>query len=146
MPFFILLQSVHAQTEADTIHALKKIKALGFPVISYTPETRTGYGIAGVATFRLGENPTATKPSQVSLGLGYTQNKQQLYYIPFTLYTNRNQYYIYGEAGYYKYNYYFYGIGAQEVPRELYSVDYPRMRLTVLRQWACFRNNKPSNK
>ncbi|MGI8951849.1 MAG: hypothetical protein ACR2FN_09730 [Chitinophagaceae bacterium] len=129
-----MFQFANAQTAADTIHRLKKVRVLGFPVVSYTPETRTGYGVAGVAIFRLGKNVLQTKPSQVSLGLGYTQNKQQLYYIPFTLYTNKNQYYIYGEAGYYKYNYYFYGIGTNEIPRELYGVNYPRIKLTGLKQ------------
>lgn len=126
--------ALKAQT-IDTLRQLKKIKVLGFPVVSYTPETRTGYGVAGVATFRLGKNVLHTSPSQVSIGIGFTQNKQQLYYLPFALFTNNNRYYIYGEAGYYKYNYYYYGVGQSEVPKELYGVNYPRMRLSVLYKW-----------
>ncbi len=109
---------------------------MGFPVVSYTPETRIGYGLAGVGIFRLGKNISETKPSEVSIGIGFTQNNQQLYYLPFTLYTNKNKYFIYGEGGYYKYNYYFYGIGENYIPRELYYADFPRIRLTALKQFA----------
>ncbi len=125
-----------AQSENDTLRNLEKIHVLGFPVISYSPETRTGYGVAGVATFRFGNDPLHTKPSQMSLGIGYTQNHQQLYYLPFQLYTNRNRYNIYGEAGYYKYNYVYFGIGTNEVPKETYDAEYPRIKLSVLHKWA----------
>lgn len=134
--------AAHAQQQAlainaDSIiaHKLKKFRVLGFPVLSYSPETRIAYGAAGIALFRFGNDPLHTSPSQVSLGIGFTQNKQQLYYVPFSLYTNRNKYNIYGEAGFYKYTYYYYGIGRHNIPRELYGADYPRIRLSVVRQW-----------
>jgi outer membrane protein assembly factor BamA len=135
LTFYIisLASFANAQNNADSLHKLKKIKALGFPVLSYTPETRVGYGVAGVGIFRLGNAPAETKPSQVSVGIGLTQNHQQLYYLPFTIYTNKNKYYIYGEAGYYNYNYYFYGIGQTPIPKELYYANYPRIRLTALK-------------
>ena len=120
----------------DSVPNLKRVKVLGFPVVSYSPETRIGYGAAGIVLFRLGNDPQHTSPSQVSIGLGYTQNKQQLYYVPFQLYTNRNKFNIYGEAGYYKYTYNYYGIGTQKVPKEVYSADYPRIRFSVLYKWA----------
>jgi hypothetical protein len=120
----------------DSTHNLKKVRVLGFPVISYSPETRIGFGVAGIALFRFGNDPKHTSPSQVSLGFGYTQNKQQLYYVPFQLYTNRNKFNIYGEAGYYKYTYYYYGIGTHTIPRELYAANYPRIRMSVLYKWA----------
>jgi hypothetical protein len=122
--------------KVDSVRNLRKLKVLGFPVVSYSPETRIGYGVAGIALFRFGNDPLHTAPSQVSLGLGYTQNKQQLYYVPFQLYTNRNKFNIYGEAGYYKYSYYYYGIGTNAIPRELYNADYPRIRISVLYKWA----------
>lgn len=129
-------QSNPQTIKVDTVRNLRKVRILGFPVVSYTPETRVGYGAAGIAIFRLGNDPLHTSPSQVSIGLGYTQNKQQLYYVPFQLYTNRNKFNIYGEAGYYKYPYYYYGIGRHTIPKELYSADYPRLRVSVLYKWA----------
>ena len=125
--------SASAQHSSDSLAKLKKIKVLGFPVVSYTPETRIGYGLAGVSIFRLGPDILNTKPSQVSIGIGLTQNHQELYYLPFTLYTNHNRFYLYGEAGYYRYNYYFYGIGENTEPRERYYADYPRIRLSAVR-------------
>ncbi len=119
----------------DTTHLLKKFRFLAFPAVSYAPETRIAFGIAGIALFRLGNDVKNTAPSQIGLGLGYTQNNQELFYMPFQVYTNRNMYNIYGEAGYYKYNYYYYGIGTHEIPRELYSANYPRIKISVLRKW-----------
>lgn len=135
----ILANSSKAQTatiKIDSVPNLKKFRFLGFPVVSYSPETRIGYGAAGIAIFRLGKEVMHTSPSQVSIGIGLTQNKQQLYYSNFQLYTNRNLYNIYGEAGYYKYTYYYYGIGEHQLPRELYGADYPRIRVSVLRKWT----------
>jgi hypothetical protein len=125
-----------ATIKIDSVPNLKKFRFLGFPVISYSPETRIGYGAAGIAIFRLGKDVMYTSPSQVSIGIGFTQNKQQLYYAPFQLYTNRNKYNIYGEIGYYNYTYYYYGIGEHQIPRELYAASYPRIRLSVLRKWT----------
>lgn len=129
-------QPAEQTIKIDSVRNLKKIKVLGFPVVSYSPETRIAYGAAGIILFRLGNDPQNTSPSQVSMGIGYTQNKQQLYYVPFQLYTNRNKFSIYGEAGYYKYTYYYYGIGTHTIPKELYLANYPRIRLSVLYKWA----------
>ena len=131
-----IINILSAQVSNDSlVHNLRKFRFYGVPVISYTPETRTAFGIAGFTTFRLGKDALHTNPSQVSIGYGYTQNKQQLAYTPFTLFTNRNTFNIYGEIGYYKYSYYYYGIGEHEVPKELYNANYPRIRLSGLRKW-----------
>ena len=133
---FCLINTISAQDANDSLtHSLRKLRFYGVPVISYTPETRTAFGIAGFATFRIGKDALHTNPSQVSIGYGYTQNKQQLAYTPFTLFTNRNWYNFYGEVGYYKYSYYYYGTGTHEVPKELYGADYPRIRISALRKW-----------
>lgn len=132
---FFCFNSLEAQNNYDStfIKKQKAIHFLGFPVLSYTPETRTGYGVAGTATFRFGKNVLNTKPSQASIGIGYTQNHQQLYYLPFQVFTNKNLYNIYGEIGYYKYNYIYFGVGQNEVPKETYDAEYPRIKLSVLR-------------
>lgn len=74
------------------------------------------------------------RPSNVQLLLAYTQNKQVLLFVPFQVFYDQNRYYVYGEAGYYKYAYNFYGVGQREVPTENYGVNYPRIRLNVLRR------------
>ncbi len=137
--FFAMLfcGQVKAQAlPADSIKALKKLHLLVLPAFSYSPETRFVFGAGGFAVFRMGNDVKYTSPSQVTAAIAYTQNKQQIYTTTFQLYTNKNIYNIYGEAGYYKYNYNYYGIGANEVPKEQYSANYPRIKITMLRKWT----------
>ena len=114
----------------------KRLAVIPLPLVYYTPETRLAYGAALTATlrFRRDAGLADARPSQVTLGVAYTQNHQLLLYLPFQLFYDHNRYYAYGEAGYYRYNYYFYGLGAHEVPRELYGVNFPRVRLNAFRR------------
>ncbi|MGD1844393.1 MAG: BamA/TamA family outer membrane protein, partial [Salibacteraceae bacterium] len=109
---------------------------IGIPVLYYSPETRWAFGAGGIYAFQLGESTTDTRPSQIRFGVVYTQEQQVLLYNQFRLFCNQNRYQVYGELGYYLYNYYFLGIGNDQDPdfEELYDVDYPRFRLTALRQ------------
>nr|WP_316930124.1 BamA/TamA family outer membrane protein [Hymenobacter sp. IS2118] len=119
---------------ADTVP--KRIALFPLPLVYYTPETRLAYGAAATATvrFRRDADFPAARPSQFTFGVAYTQNKQLLVYLPFQLFYDHNNYYAYGELGYYRYNYYFYGLGENEVPRELYGVNFPRVRLNAFRR------------
>lgn len=127
----------------------KQVSLFPFPVIYYTPETRFAYGAVVSATFRFTRDFARLKtdtissginrsdvprPSNVQLIAAYTQNKQVLLFMPFQVFYDRNKYYVYGEAGYYKYTYNFYGVGQRDVPPENYGVNYPRIRLNVLRR------------
>ncbi|MBO0936684.1 BamA/TamA family outer membrane protein [Fibrella sp. HMF5335] len=113
----------------------KRFSLLPLPVVYYTPETRFGYGFAPTATFRFrGDTGQNVRPSQVTLGAVYTQNKQLLLYLPFQIFYKNNRYFANGELGYYKYNYFFFGLGQREVPNELYGVDFPRIRVNVFRR------------
>lgn len=120
---------------ADTVHP-KRLALIPVPLVYYTPETRLAYGVAATATvhFRRDDRFAAARPSQFTLALAYTQNHQLLLYLPFQVFYDHNRYYAYGEAGYYRYNYYFYGVGQREVPRELYGVNFPRVRLNAFRR------------
>ena len=126
---------------------LKAVSLFPFPIVYYTPETRLAYGAVLSATFRFRRDqallradslppghPDRPRPSNVQLLGAYTQNKQILLVVPFQVFYDRNRYYIYGEAGYYRYNYNFYGLGQREVPAENYGVDYPRIRVNALRR------------
>ncbi len=119
------------------------------PVVYYTPETRFAYGVALSATFRFRRDYRLVKddttrairngsdrprPSNIQLIGAYTQNKQLLLFVPFQVFYDRNKYYFYGEAGYYKYSYNFFGTGEREVPAENYSVNFPRIRLNAFRR------------
>ncbi len=111
----------------------------GFPVVFYLPETNWSVGATGIYTFRMPQD-SSRYPSQLNLGIAYTLNRQFLLYLPFRLYLKKHI--VYGELGYYIYDYNFYGIGAQTLAsdEEVYGVRFPRVRLTALRQvseaWA----------
>lgn len=146
--FFGNLHPLLAQP-ADSVK--RPVSLFPFPIVYYTPETRLAYGLVLSATFRFrrdyqlvrtdsarsslilppGDRP---RPSNVQFLAAYTQNRQVLLFVPFQVFYDRNRYYVYGEAGYYRYNYNFYGLGEREVPAENYGVDYPRIRLNALRR------------
>ena len=124
---------------ADTIPLKQPPKHLALipvPIVYYTPETRLAYGAAATATvrFRRDDGFAAARPSQLTLAVAYTQNRQLLLYLPFQIFYDQARYYASGEAGYYRYNYYFYGAGQREVPRELYGVNFPRLRVNAFRR------------
>jgi outer membrane protein assembly factor BamA len=112
----------------------KRFNILPFPVLYYTPETRWAYGAALTSTFRFSGDSVNARPSQISLGIVFTQQKQSLYYLPFQVFLKNAEYYFYGEVGFYRYNYFYFGIGNQPVPKEMYGVDYPRVKLNLLKK------------
>lgn len=129
-----LLFATLLSTPADSILP-KRFSLLPLPVVYYTPETRFGYGFAPTATFRFrGDTGRSVRPSQVTVGAVYTQNRQLLLYLPFQIFYKNNLYFANGELGYYNYNYFFFGLGQREVPNELYGVNFPRLRVNVFRR------------
>ena len=124
--------TIHAQTKPVS----NKFSAFPFPIIYYAPETRLSFGMAGTATFRFNKDSSYVKPSNLLVGAAYTQNKQLLLYTQFQLFYDNNKYYVFGEAGYYKYSYFFFGTGTSEVPKELYEVNYPRIKINAAKQVA----------
>jgi outer membrane protein assembly factor BamA len=111
----------------------RRVSILPVPIVFYTPETRWAFGAAVTSTFRFKNDSSWAKPSQATIGLAYTQNKQILAYLPFQIFYKNNQYYAYGEVGYFKYNFFYYGIGNQDIKPEVYAVDFPRIKINVLK-------------
>jgi outer membrane protein assembly factor BamA len=116
----------------------RRVSLFPLPLVYYTPETRLAYGAAATATVRFGRDAgyADARPSQLTFGVAYTQNRQFLAYLPFQVFYARNTYYAYGEAGYYRYNYFYFGRGEQEVAPELFGVNFPRVRLNAFRRVA----------
>ena len=129
MSYLLLL--VCGTISAQTKDTAKRFSAFPFPVIYYAPETRFVYGVGGSATFRFRQDSETAKPSSIVAGAAYTQNSQVLLYTQFQLFYDNNKYYFYGEAGYYIYSYYYWGIGTHQTPKELYEVKYPRIKLNA---------------
>lgn len=110
------------------------------PVVYYLPETGLGFGAGGVVSFRLKNQAPSDKPSQIQVAASYTLQNQILLYFPYRLFWRNNKYLAYGELGYYKYTYNYYGIGAQTLAEdvETYDLTYPRIRASFLYQF--FKN------
>jgi hypothetical protein len=119
------------QTNADSTASQNSLIAV--PLVFLTPETSWGFGAAGVYTFRLKGEPATSRPSQLQLGGAYTLENQILAYLPFQLFWQDEAYNTYGELGYYRYTYFYYGIGNdfEDYEGELFDLAYPRVRLNV---------------
>jgi outer membrane protein assembly factor BamA len=114
----------------------KRYLFTGLPVLFYTPETRLAYGLSGICLFNFKSDSLRAPRSTISLSAVYTQNKQALFTLPFNLFIHNRTYMVYGELTYNKFNYNFYGVG-NSIPAnfvERYGVEFPRIRLTVLKK------------
>jgi len=132
LPFVILAQRKPKKVRDTT----KNLKITALPVIFYTPETALGFGGLGLATFRLKNELKTTRPSSIQLGLSYTTKKQLLIFAPFEIYKEEERWRVVGELGYYRFFYNFFGLGidSQVEDEEVYEVNFPRLRLSVLRE------------
>ena len=70
----------------------------------------------------------------MQLGFAYTLRKQLLFYVPFRLHLKNDHYRTYGEVGYYRYLYDFFGIGNEADGEETYFANFPRFRINVLKK------------
>jgi hypothetical protein len=124
-------------TRGDTPKKVKRNRFYGFPVFFYLPETRFGAGGAGIYSFRFRSDSTNARPSRLNIGFAVTQNRQLLLYLPYQLFPRNGEYNIYGEVGWYRYNFFFYGVGNEQAPDyvERYAVDFPRLRINALRRF-----------
>jgi len=135
--FLCICQTIYSTNEpVDSLKPKKRILVSGFPVLFYTPETRFGFGAAGICIFNFKNDSLFAPRSSVNLGFTYTQNKQVLFYLPYTLFIKNRSYQVYGELAYNRYTYNFYGVG-NDNPRdfvEKYGVAFPRLRFTALKK------------
>tara|TARA_B100001109_G_C18864259_1_gene475997 strand:+ start:4808 stop:5926 length:1119 start_codon:yes stop_codon:yes gene_type:complete len=136
---FLLSLFLITQAKAQEIDSTKTkddstaFKLYPLPVVYYTPETRFAFGAVGIASFRLKDKLYSDRNSFFQLGGAYTQEDQLLFYLPYQLFLKDNDYYVFGEFGYYRYSYLFYGVGADlaESNEEVYFVNFPRVRLNA---------------
>lgn len=124
------------EIKKDSTKKNKRYKILGLPLFFYVPETKFGGGAAGLVTFHFKKDSLITRPSSVQFGLAYTQLKQTLVYLPYNLWMKNEKYNLFGEIGYYRYNFFFWGVGNKQAfsNRELYDVVFPRIKLNVLQR------------
>jgi len=118
------------------IDSTKNLKLTAFPVLFYLPETGLGYGALGIGTFRFKDEPRSSYPSAIQLAISHTTKSQLLVWAPYEFYWDDEKWRLFGELGFYKYFYNFYGVGinALEENLETYDVDFPRLRASILRE------------
>lgn len=128
-----------ASAQTDTIpqaavSGFRKSSLLPLPIVYFTPETGWAGGLALFAAFRMPGQTDKERPSQAQLGFAYTQRKQLLFYVPFQVFWNKEKQQVYGELGYYRYIYFFYGIGNENpvAAEEAYDVHFPRIRINYV--------------
>lgn len=116
--------------QKDTMQTfLREKNFIVLPVVFRLPETRWGAGIGGSASFSFAKDTISSKPSQLTFGMTFTQNKQILIFFPFKIFTKNSKYYFFSENGWYRFNYLYAGIGENRVDDEKYNTDYFRLRL-----------------
>lgn len=130
---FLTVKNTAASQNPDSTNSNLTLALL--PLIYYTPETSWVFGGGAVANFNLGEG-NHTYESQVAAGLAYSLFNQVLSYSSWRVYTQENKNLFLGEIGWYRYVYFFYGIGnqVQESDQEAYDARYPRLRFSYARQ------------
>lgn len=82
------------------------------PVIYYAPETRLGLGVSAVAVFcTTKDSSSITTKSFIQPYFIYTQNKQMLSNLLYTLFSKHNKWRTEGECAYFLFPEFYYGIG-----------------------------------
>jgi outer membrane protein assembly factor BamA len=135
---YVLLIFVFIFSKAICAQEVDSSKSGGFfplPVVYYTPETKFGFGAVALYSFRFKNESKSSRNSQIQFGGAYTQEDQLLFYMPFQMYKKNNDYLAFGELGYYRYSYKFFGIGnnVSKDYEEIYNVNFPRIRLNALK-------------
>ncbi len=122
--------------QVDSLSLAKKKSTVVLPLVFYTPETRLGFGAAAISTFRFKNTQVNDRPSQIQLGVAYTLKRQLLSYSSFQLFTPNQSYFLFGELGYYRYVYPYFGVSnhTKTEEEESYSVNYPRLRINALKR------------
>ncbi|AFL84766.1 outer membrane protein [Belliella baltica DSM 15883] len=130
--FFLFTCTLFAQE--DSISTKPVISVL--PLVYYTPETSWSFGVGAVGNFKIGNPLLETYKSQIALGGAYTLFNQFLAYGSWRVFTTENKQLFAGEIGWYRYVYFFYGIGpnVQEIDRERFDATFPRLRFDYLRK------------
>ncbi|WP_304236751.1 BamA/TamA family outer membrane protein [Jiulongibacter sediminis] len=130
----LLFPLVNIAQKTDSIPLIRDKSLIALPVVFRFPETGWGGGVAATSSWSWGKDSSWAKPSQASVGLTYTQNKQILAFLPFQVFFANNKYYLNADIGWFKYNFFYYGVGENRVPEERYDVRFPRVKILASRQ------------
>jgi len=121
--------------EQDSLSPTQK-KIVPLPIFYRTPETGSAFGGGAIMTFRFAGQTESTLRSQLQVAFIYTLRKQILAYMPFELYFKNGDLRMFGEIGYFKYVYPYFGIGPNisQEDEEFFSVNFPRIEYNLVRR------------
>lgn len=108
------------------------------PSIYYLPETSWYFGAGAFYYFKTNREDTLTRPSTINGALGYTLNDQIVFWLPAEIFFKHNNYLLKTELGFYRWPYFFNGIGneTQNFPEETYTAVFPRFRTSFLKRFG----------
>lgn len=127
-----LAQNDSLRLPSSGVSAEKASRWLAAPFADYTPETNVAFGVAGIYTFRTG-NEFLNRPSKVQAALTYTVRRQFIAEILTDAYLFDGNYRAFVDVAFLRFPDRFYGIGANspEQAREDYTPEYVRVRLSL---------------
>ena len=132
---FNAIASDTLNVEKDTLKK-NKPKLTAFPLLFFSPDTKLGGGAAGLYTFNFKGDSLNARPSSLTFGFAYTQLNQMLLWMPYQLFLKNRKYWLYGELGYFKYVFNYFGTGNNFSTDyiEKYDATFPRLRVNALQK------------
>ncbi|GHB49598.1 BamA/TamA family outer membrane protein [Mongoliitalea lutea] len=127
--FIKLFIPLFFSAETDTLSE-KSSSLTVIPVVYYTPETLLSLGLGGALTFNLANENHETYESLIVGGAAYTLRNQLLLFSNWRIFTDNNRSMYAGELGYYRYVFFFFGLGSAPVDsnRESFNANLQRLR------------------
>ena len=110
-------------------------KWIHYPVVAYSPETSWEIGVSSLLVYSANRD-LSNRLSELKAFTFYTLENQYGLWLDHTVYTDQNEWFIYGRARYQSFPLYYYGIG-RDAPSEVQSVidgEYILLRERLLRQ------------
>ncbi|OON66805.1 hypothetical protein B0919_20800 [Hymenobacter sp. CRA2] len=101
----------------------RRVKVAALPIVFSQPETGIAYGAAVLPVWRFGTDTTTRKSTARLLGY-YTQRKQSSLSLTYTVFTPHERFILGGEAFYFNFPYYYYGIGNNTRKAEKSDISY----------------------
>ena len=116
---------------ADPVDA----KFILYPTLAYTPETSLEFGVSSLFVYSA-KRDLSNRLSEIKSFTFYTLENQYGFWLYHAIYTDENQWFLYGRARYQSFPLFYYGIG-RDSPSEVQSVidgQYILLRERVLRE------------
>ena len=106
------------------------------PVAFFLPETSFAFGGTGILTFKKSSQPEEERPSQILFAGIYTLMNQIEALSSFEIYADKRKHRVKGELGFYKFQYNYFGIGADSKAEDFeeYRVNFPRLQISYSRK------------